>query len=311
MADPDLLFDRAVILGATGPTGIHLAEALRSQGVSLRLVSRSPANLQRTFGETHEHVAADARKADEVKRAIEGCPLAFDCIGLPADLMDQHPVTARNIARAMQEAGARCVQVSSFWAYLPLSRTPLTEDHPRVDGNDWIRYRRSAEDILLEAGAAVLHLPDFYGPHAHTSTLQQPLGEAAQGRVMNWIGSPDTEREYVYVPDAMKVAARVSTFAKAYGQHWIVPGSGPLSGKQVAEIAGGVLGHKVRVRGAGLTTLRIVSLFNKPLRGFLKMVPEYLKPIAYDASKLRGLLGEIPTTSYKKGIQETLAWLRR
>jgi hypothetical protein len=32
--------------------------------------------------------------------------------------------------------------------------------------------------VLCEAGAAILHLPDFYGPYVHVSTLQNALNEA-------------------------------------------------------------------------------------------------------------------------------------
>jgi hypothetical protein len=40
-----------------------------------------------------------------------------------------------------------------------------------------------------------------------------------------------------------------------------------------------------------MTTLRIVSLFNKDLRGLLQVAPDYMKPVRYDARKLQGLLG--------------------
>lgn len=311
MVNPDFSFDRAVILGATGPTGIHLAAALRGRGVGLRVVSRNSDNLERLFGAApDERFAADAMKPDEVARAIEGYPVVFDCIGLPAELLDKHPVIAKNVARAIQATGARCMQVSSFWAYLPAVRNPITEDHPRTGGCEWVRYRREAENIRADAGAAVLHLPDFYGPHVHDSTLQQPLSEAVQGKAMNWIGGRDTEREYVYVPDAMEVAARAAFCSEAYGQRWIVPGSGPISGAQVAELAGEVLGRKVGLRCAGPTLLRVVSLFNRQLRGFMQMVPEYLKPIAYDASKLRKLIGPVDVTPYETGIGETLRWIQ-
>jgi nucleoside-diphosphate-sugar epimerase len=63
--------------------------------------------------------------------------------------------------------------------------------------------------VLCEAGAAILHLPDFYGPYVHVSTLQNALNEAASGKTVNWLGSADTQREYIYVPDAMRIAAAV------------------------------------------------------------------------------------------------------
>ena len=51
-----------------------------------------------------------------------------------------------------------------------------------------MRMRREAEDILQGAGAAVLNLPDFYGPEVHASILQRALEEAAAGKAVNWIG---------------------------------------------------------------------------------------------------------------------------
>jgi hypothetical protein len=70
--------------------------------------------------------------------------------------------------------------------------------HPRSGGRPWVRYRREAEDVLCEAGAAIMHLPDFYGPHVHVSTLQNALIEAAFGKTVNWLGSADTQREYYH-----------------------------------------------------------------------------------------------------------------
>jgi nucleoside-diphosphate-sugar epimerase len=295
------------ILGATGPTGIHLARILRAQGATVRAVSRSDTNLARAFADPSiERIAADVLVAREALHAITGCPLVYDCLGLPADQMHLHPAAARNIAQAVRATGTRCIQVSSYWAYLPLQHSPLNETHPRTGGSDWMRWRREAEDILRAAGAAILHLPDFYGPHVHTSTLQNPLIEAAQGKTMNWIGSATTAREYILASDAMQIAARIANHPEAFGTDWVLPGSGPLTGAQVADIVGRYLGRRVKLRSAGALTLRLVSLFNKDLRGFMPMVPDYIKPIAYDAAKLQRLIARPTLTSYEEGIASTL-----
>lgn len=303
-------FEKAAVLGATGPTGIHLVPRLREQGLAVRVVSRSAQRLEQSFGALGvERHAADLVDAAGTRRAVDGCDLAFNCVGLPAEAMERHAVVAHNVVAAAAAAGARCVHVSSCWAYLPVVETPVNERHPRTGGGPWVRHRRAAENVHLEAGAAVVHLPDFYGPHVHVSTLQQALAEAAQGKAMSWIGAADTPREYVFVPDAMATVSRLATHEAAYGEHWIVPGSGPLTGRQAARIAGRVLGRDVKLRAAGLTLLRLVGLFNKALRDFLQIAPEYVKPVTYDAGKLEGLLGAQPRTSYDDGIRKTLEWL--
>ncbi len=220
--------------------------------------------------------------------------------------MHLHPVTARNIARALKRGKARCVQVSSYWSYYPQVGMSMNESHPRSGGSPWMRWRREAEDILLAADAAVLHLPDFYGPQVHVSTLQGALVEAAKGKTVNWLGAADNARDYIYVADAMRMAAQIGRRPDAFGQHWCLPGSGALTGEQVAAICSRHLGRTVKLRVAGMTMLRLVGLFNKDLRGFLQIAPEYMKPVRYDARRLRGLLGALAMTPYETGIAATL-----
>jgi nucleoside-diphosphate-sugar epimerase len=306
------MFKCVAVLGATGPTGFHLAEALRGRTHALRMVSRNARKLEALFGgRSLERLTADMTRADDVQRVVAGCDVVFDCIGLGGAEMAQHAVTARNIAAAVRSHGARCVHVSSYWAYLPAVELRLNEKHPRRDGGEWVRARRAAEDILQDTGAAVLHLPDFFGPLVHTGVLQQALAEAVAGKPMNWIGRADTVHEYVYVPDAMALAVELAADDRAFGERWVFPGSGPITALQIAEITSGVLGHKAAVRAAGTTMLRLVSLFNPQLRAFMPLVPDYMKPITYDASKLEAVLGKRAMTPYKPAIGQTLGWLRR
>jgi nucleoside-diphosphate-sugar epimerase len=298
------------ILGATGPTGIHLTMVLRREGAPVRVVGRLKSKLERLFPDAGiEKLAADILDAGDTLRAIESCDLVYDCIGLPGDQMHLHPVTARNIAQALQRTKARCVQISSYWAYYPQVHAVINESHPRTNGPPWIRHRREAEDILSAAGAAILHLPDFYGPQVHVSTLQNALKEAVAGRAMNWLGGADVAREYIYVADAMLIAAAIGRRAEAFGAHWCLPGGGPLTGRQVAEIASRHLHRPAKLRSAGLWMLRLVSLFNKDLRGFMQVAPNYMKPVGYDARKLEGLLGRHEMTAYDSGIGQTLDWI--
>jgi len=302
----------AVIIGATGPTGIHLASELLARGMRVRVVSRRQEALAKVFaGVEVERLAADALDRDGLFRAVAGADLVFDCIGLPATQMCQHPLAARAITEAASGAGARCVQVSSYWSYLPVGRLPLDESHPRAGGNAYIRARREAEDVMLAAGAAVAQLPDFFGPHVHASTLQRPLEEAAAGSAMSVVGSADSEREYAFVPDAMAMVAELALRDEAFGCAWIVPGSGPLSAARAAAIAGRHLGREVKARTAPVWLLRLLALFSAELRQISPMLPHYARPLRFDSSRLRALLGDLPVTPYEEAIPATLDWIAR
>jgi len=301
---------KIAIVGATGPTGIHLVAELRKTATTVRVIARDVDKLAQLFPEAAvEKRPADILDADATLRAVGGCDLVYDCIGLPGDRMHLHPVIARNIAGALRQTRARGIQVPSYWAFYPQVQTQMNESHPRRGGPPWVRHRREAEDVLCEAGAAILHLPDFYGPQVHVSTLQNALNEAASGKTVNWLGTADIQREYIYVADAMRIAAAIGGRTEAFGGHWCLPGSGPLSGRQAAEIAGRHLGRPVKLRPAGMMTLRIVSLFNKELRGFLQVAPDYMNSVTYDVRKLQGLLGRQQMISYGVGIEQTLTWI--
>jgi len=301
---------RAAIIGATGPTGIHLARELAGRGTAVRVVSRSAANLERAFaGFGLERTAADAVDAEAVRRAIDGCDVVFDCVGLPAEHMELHPVTARAITEAAAATGSRCLQVSSFWSYLPASGTTINEGSRREGGNLYIRMRRQAEDIFTAAGGAVLQLPDFFGPEVRASSFQRLLEEAVRGESVSWIGSPDIDRDYAYVPDAMRVAAELARHPDAGGQRWVLAGSGALSARRAVEIVDGHLAKKLKLRAAPPWLLKIIGLFSAELRGFLPMVPHYAKPIAYDEGRLAALLGPVAHTPYETAIPATLDWI--
>jgi nucleoside-diphosphate-sugar epimerase len=308
-----LLYRKAVILGATGPTGIFLARSLKEKAGKLRVVSRSMANLEQAFAEEDaELVAGDLLDPADVRRSIQGCDLAINCLGLPAEHMDGHVVAARNIAEAIRGNSIRCLHVSSYWSYLPLVSLPISEDHPRSNGSDWMRYRREAEDILQKAGSAVVHLPDFFGPFVHTSTLQNLIREAFEGSSkLNCIGRGDVKRDYIYVPDAAKIISRLVQLPEAFGARWVLKGSGPISGEEVRTLLSSLLNRRMGLRCAGPLMLRLVSLFKRDLRGFLQMVPEYVKPISYDDAKLAKYLDEIEHTEYRDALSQTLKWFEK
>ena len=302
-----LTFERIAIVGATGPTGRALAFELLRRNCHVRVVSRRADVLKAHYpAPEFEKRPGDATQFASLAAALQGCDLIIDCIGLPGDRMADHPLTARNIAQVADETGARCVQVSSYWSFMPIRELPVSERHPRQGGPPWACLRRETEDILRDAGGAIVHLPDFFGPNVHTSTLQLGVIDAVHGKAMNWIGPADVERDYVYVPDAMRVVAELLTREEAYGDDWVVPGSGPVSAIYLARALGNLLNREISVRAAPPWLLRIIGIVKKDLRGFLQVVPDYVKPISFDGAKLDRLLGPMERTPYQDALRATI-----
>jgi hypothetical protein len=85
------IMTKVAIIGATG---IHLAVELRTTVVAVRAIARGTDKLERLFPDAAiEKRPADTLDADATLRAIDGCDLVYDCIGLPGDQMHLHPVT--------------------------------------------------------------------------------------------------------------------------------------------------------------------------------------------------------------------------
>jgi nucleoside-diphosphate-sugar epimerase len=295
------------IVGATGPTGRQLARELVGRGWRVRVVARRREGLERALaGVEVEIVPGDALDPGSIRAAVAGCGLVVDCIGLPPARMADHPRTARNLAAAAGAEGARLLQVSSYWAFLPHRGEVVSEAHPREGGHEWFRLRREAEDVMLAAGAAVVHLPDFFGPGVHTSSVQMALADAAAGKAVSCIGDPDASREIAFVPDAMRLVADLAARDEAYGTDWGLPGNGVASPRDLARLAGEHLGREVKVRCVAPWLLRLLALAVPALRPAVPLAPHYSRPVRYDTTKLRHLLGDPRLTPLPEALRHTL-----
>lgn len=302
---------RVAVVGATGPTGIYLVQELARRGRSVVAVSRRRGRLEELFGgeDGVEVATADALDTEAVRRVAEGADLVVDSIGLPPERMADHPRTARSIGEAAREAGARCLLISSYWSFFPHRGDVVSEDHPREGGHEWFRLRREAEDVMLAAGGAVVHLPDFFGPHVTVSTVQNALEEAAAGQPVSWLGRSDTPREAAFVPDAVRIVADLAERDEAYGRSWGIPGSGELTADRLAAIASSHLGRPVKVRAVSGLPLKLLARVHPALREIRPMIPHYVRPVRYDTSRLQGLLGQVATTPFEEAIPATLDWI--
>ena len=304
-------FERIAVVGATGPAGIHLVRELSARGRMLVAVSRREDTLRGLFGDTGVEIrTADALDRQSTAAAITGCDLVIDCIGLPPERMADHPRTAAVITAAARAHGARCLLVSSYWSFFPQQGEVISESHPRHDGDEWFRLRREAEDIMLAAGAAVVHFPDFFGPHVHTGTVQLALEEAVAGKPVNWLGRPDYPREVSFIPDAVRIVSDLLEHEEAFGTNWGIPGNGAITANHLADVASAALARKVRVRAISGWLLRLLSLMHPELRKVRPMIPQYDRPVRYDTSRLRSLIGEVTTTPLDDAIEKTIEWLR-
>ena len=112
---------KALVTGATGFLGSHLARRLIEAGHSVRILYRSPSKLAVLDGLAFERAQADLNDAEALKRACDGCQVVFHAAA-KADYWKDNDQEAlfrinvdgtRNVLRAAQSAAVERVIFTS------------------------------------------------------------------------------------------------------------------------------------------------------------------------------------------------------
>ena len=155
---------KALVTGATGFVGSHVARLLADQGAELRLLVRPTsltANLEDIAG---ERVTGDLRKPESLRKAMAGCEVVFHVAAdyrlwapAPHEMYRSNVEGTRNIIQVAQQAGVRrVVYTSSVGTMGFTSNGHLADENSPVGLADMIgHYKRSkfqAEQVALEAG---------------------------------------------------------------------------------------------------------------------------------------------------------------
>jgi len=293
------------LLGATGAIGGTLSSALSARGTPYRVVGRDEAKLRAEFGADPlaEIVTWNPDDPASIRTALSGVSAAVHMVGVPYDRFALHPVLMKRVVdAAVVERVDRVLLIGTLYVFGRARAPRITEDHPRDPHTYKGRKRKEQEDILMTAPlkAAILRLPDFYGPGVASSLLHDVFVAAAQDRRANVIGPVDVPHEFVFVPDVGPVAARMLETPDAFGRAWNLAGVGTISEREIAALA--FAPRKPRLRVANKLMLRLLGLFNPLMRELVEMNYLMTDPLIVDDAALTGLIGPIAKTSYVDGV---------
>lgn len=307
---------RIALFGAAGAIGQSIASAISAQGLPYRVVGRNEASLRKAFGADPlaEIVSWNPDSPASVEAAAQGIDTLIYLVGVNYTQFELHPELMRKTLDGAISAGVKQVLlIGTVYTYGLPQTSPLREDHPRNPHTFKGRMRKAQEDLLMQADstgrirAAVLRLPDFYGPGVEASFLHGAIKAAAQGGTADMIGPLDRPHEFVFVPDVGPVVARLINTPAAFGRIWHLAGAGVTSQQALVEEMERQTGRKLKKRVAGKTMLRIIGLFNPMMRELVEMHYLQTQPVIMDDSALQQLIGPISKTSYADGIRMALA----
>jgi nucleoside-diphosphate-sugar epimerase len=249
-----------------------------------------------------------------VQAAAAGIDTLVYLVGVNYWQFELHPQLMRKTLDGAIAAGVRnFILIGTVYPYGRARTMPVSEDHPREPHTFKGRMRKAQEDMLLQAhaqgriNATVLRLPDFYGPGVEASLLHRAAVAAVKGGTADLIGPIDRPHEFVFVPDVGPVVARLMDTPAAFGHVWHLAGVGVTTQRALVDEMERQVGHKVALRVAGKTMLRVLGLFNRMIREMVEMHYLLTDPLIMDDAALQHLLGPIPKTPYAEGIRQTLA----
>lgn len=195
---------RALVTGASGFVGSHVARALAERGAEVRALCRAAPPDHALVA---EHAAADLRDADAVARALSGCEVVVHAAALysydradRAAMREVNVEGTRSLLEAAARAGVRRVLVtSSATTCGPVHGRVADEDDSPSRGQLRVAYKRTkleAERVALDAAAqgmdvVVVNPTAVVGPGDHRPT---PTGRMVEGVA--------TGRIRAYVPSA-------------------------------------------------------------------------------------------------------------
>jgi nucleoside-diphosphate-sugar epimerase len=305
---------KIALFGAAGAVGHSLAAAFDANGMSYRAVGRGVDRIKQAFPRA-EAAPADFFTGEGVDGAAAGVDTIFYLAGAPYTEFEKHPVMVRHALDAAQKAAVkRFVHVAPVYSYGPALQTPVPESQPHRPNTKKGQYRLEQEQAVLGRHGAgfstiVVHLPDFYGPHADLSYANAFMREAVDGKTASWIGSLDATREFIYVPDIANPLLRVAALDDAYGHCWNLGGQS-VNAQAFVDSVFGLLHTAPKVRVIPKWMLQAIGLVNPLMREVAEMYYLFDSGFVLDDSALSCRLGGLTKTPFMEGIARTIAWMK-
>ncbi|MDE8565041.1 NAD-dependent epimerase/dehydratase family protein [Anoxybacillus rupiensis] len=301
----------AVVFGATGGMGSALVEALIKRKIYVIAVARSKPTLldkQQNWGNLTSILPGDAMNLEDVEAAVAKGDMVFHAINLPYQHWDPNlAIILSNILEACRIYNKPFVYVDNIYSY-GLQSQKTTEASPKKPHTKKGKLRLKLLEQIEQSSIPylIVHFPDFYGPNAGNTLLHFTFQQMLKRKMAFYVGDPSIQREFIYIKDGAEALVELSLRHDCFYQSWNIPGAGTISGKEIAEIAGGYLNANIRIKPIYKWMIQLVGMFNPFMREYAEMMYLNEKPVILDGGKYEKTVGPIPQTPYAVGIKETL-----
>lgn len=313
-----------LVTGAAGFVGGHLVRHLKSLGVPVRAMVRSPAQAAALEAVVDEVVIADLTDPGSLKAAVEGVAGIYHVAGIfrQSDVPDQvffdiNAEGTRHLFDAAIAAGVpRIVHCSTNGVHSDIERPPAKEDYPFNPGDVYQESKLEGEKIAMayfgdgQVKGVVLRPTMIWGP-GDDRTLKM-FKMIAKGRFF-YVGPGDTLHHWVDARDLAE-AFRLAMMSGINAEAFLIGGRHYKSLKSIAgEIAKqlGVAKPWLHIPAKPMMLLAhatelVCQPFGIEPPIFRRRVAFFLKSRAYDIGKAHDMLGFKPKQDIEGEIRDII-----
>jgi nucleoside-diphosphate-sugar epimerase len=244
---------KALVTGATGFVGSHLAEALRSRGDEVTALVRSPSKAAALGPLGVRIVAGDLDDPDSLTRGVEGQDVVFHVAGLVAArdedefLRCNRDGTAGLVAAAARARVGRFIYVSSMAAGGPAVKgRPLTGTEPPHPVTAYGRSKLAGEKAVTEGALpwVIVRPPTVYGPRDR-EVLK--VFRMARWGVAPVFGDGSQELSAVHGADLAAALVAAGTAPATIGKVYYACHPEVVTSAEFVRVVGGAMGRRLRL----------------------------------------------------------------
>jgi dihydroflavonol-4-reductase len=319
---------KALVTGATGFTGGHLARHLRGAGDNVRALVRDVGKARDLEAAGVELVVGDLTERESLARAVTGCDVTYNIAALyrEAGLSEAayRAVNADAVVTLIEVAAAagvrRVVHCSTVGVHGDVEGPPATEDAPLAPGDVYQETKVLGERLAREAARrtgvelVIVRPTGIYGPGDRR--LFKLFGDLARGRFV-MLGSGRHFYHLTYIDDLCAGFRLAGSVPGAAGRTYILGGGDLGTLGEIVRLTSEITGRRPRFRlpvwpvwCAGALCEAVCAPFGISPPLYRRRVDFFRKSRAFDISRAKRELGYAPVVGMREGIRRTLEWYR-
>ncbi len=320
---------RALVTGATGFTGGHLARSLLKRGYQVRALIRKPDQARALEAEGIQTAVGSLEDRASINAAVRNIDVVYNVAavyrqaGIPTATYRAVNATAvGSIIEAAAAAGVgRVVHCSTVGVHGDVQHPPAREDAPLRPGDIYQATKLEGEHIAWDAsgrtgvGVVVVRPSGIYGP-GDRRLLKLFRGIARRRFVV--LGSGDIFYHLTYIDDLVEGFRLCGESPAAVNRTFILAGGEVTTLNELMTLIAREAGVRPPtlklpvwpfwMAGAICEALCVPLGIEPPL--YRRRVDFFTKSRAFDISRARAEIGYAPSVGLREGIRQTLTWYR-